>query len=150
QLADLPGRAPRAPRGEPLRNRQLAFGWSQEDLKVILTPLARNAEEAIGSMGNDLALAVLSDQRPLLYSYFKQLFAQVTNPPIDSTRESIVMSVATSVGSEHNLLDETPAHAHQLVIAQPILPNSELDSLCQVDSSFFKVHTIDTPWPASH
>ena len=82
QLSDLPERPPRVPRGEPLRSRQLAFGWSQEDMKVILTPLARNAEEAIGSMGNDLALAVLSDQRPLLYSYFKQLFAQDgTNPP---------------------------------------------------------------------
>ena len=91
---------------------------------MILTPLARNAEEAIGSMGNDLALAVLSDQRPLLYSYFKQLFAQVTNPPIDSTREAVVMSVATSVGSERNLLDESPEHAHQLVIEQPILRNA--------------------------
>jgi glutamate synthase (NADPH/NADH) large chain/glutamate synthase (ferredoxin) len=146
-LDDLPAREPRVPRGEPLRSRQLAFGWTQEDLKVILAPLARNAEEAIGSMGNDLALAVLSDQKPLLYSYFKQLFAQVTNPPIDSTRESIVMSVATSVGSEHNLLDETPEHAHQLVIGQPILRSAELESLRQVDSSIFKAHTIDITWP---
>jgi glutamate synthase (NADPH/NADH) large chain/glutamate synthase (ferredoxin) len=149
RLSDLPQRAPRTPRGDALRNRQLAFGWTQEDLKVILAPLARNAEEAIGSMGNDLALAVLSDQRPLLYSYFKQLFAQVTNPPIDSTRESIVMSVATSVGSEHNLLDETPEHAHQLVIGQPILRSSELESLRQVDSHVFKAHSIDITWPAS-
>ena len=148
-LSDLPERPPRVPRGEPLRSRQLAFGWSQEDMKVILAPLARNAEEAIGSMGNDLALAVLSDHRPLLYGYFKQLFAQVTNPPIDSTRESIVMSVATSVGSEHNLLDETPAHAHQLVIGQPILRNAELESLRQVDSSIFKAHTIDITWPVA-
>ena len=79
-----PSAPPRVPRVEPLRARQLAFGYTQEDLRVILAPLARNAEEPIGSMGNDLALAVLSDQRPLLYSYFKQLFAQVTNPPIDS------------------------------------------------------------------
>ena len=85
-------------------------------------------------MGNDLALAVLSDQRPLLYSYFKQLFAQVTNPPIDSTREAVVMSVATSVGSERNLLGESPEHAHQLVIDQPILRDSELEALRQVDS----------------
>src|SRR5207249_8412407 len=92
---------------------------------------------------------VLSDQRPLLCSYFKQLFAQVTNPPIDSTRESIVMSVATSVGSERNLLDETPEHAHQLVIGQPILRNAELESLRQVDSSIFKAHTIDTTWPVA-
>src|SRR5262249_8273585 len=96
---------------------------------------------------NDLALAVLSDQRPLLYTYFKQLFAQVTNPPIDSTREYVVMSVGTSVGSEHNLLDETPEHAFQLVIDRPILRNSELDSLRQVESARFEAHTIDTTWP---
>jgi glutamate synthase (NADPH/NADH) large chain/glutamate synthase (ferredoxin) len=148
-LDDLPGRPPQVPRGEPLRSRQLAFGWTQEDQKVVLAPLARNAEEAIGSMGNDLALAVLSDQRPLLYGYFKQLFAQVTNPPIDSTREAIVMSVATSVGSEHNLLGESPEHAHQLVIPQPILRNSELEALRQVDSSVFKAHSIDITWPVA-
>ena len=99
--------AARAP-AEPLRRRQLAFGYAQEDMKVILAPLARNAEEAVGSMGNDTPLAVLSDRKPLLYSYFKQLFAQVTNPPIDSIREAVVMSVEASVGSERNLLDETP------------------------------------------
>src|SRR5262249_59503041 len=91
-LSDLPARPPRVPRTEPLRSRQLAFGYTQEDLRVILAPLARNAEEAIGSMGNDLALAVLSDQRPLLYTYFQQIFGEVTNPPIDSTREYVVMS----------------------------------------------------------
>ena len=149
RLDDLPERPPRVPRVEPLRARQLAFGYTQEDLKVILAPLARNAEEAIGSMGNDLALAVLSDQRPLLYSYFKQLFAQVTNPPIDSTREAVVMSVATSVGSERNLLGESPEHARQLLIDQPILRNSELESLRQVDSSVFKAHTIDITWPVA-
>jgi len=148
-LDDLPAREPFVPREEPLRARQLAFGYTQEDQKVILAPLARNGEEALGSMGTDIALAVLSDQRPLLYSYFKQLFAQVTNPPIDSTREAIVMSVATSVGSEHNLLAETPEHAHQLVIGGPILRTSELESLRQVDSSIFKAHTIDTTWPVA-
>jgi len=148
-LRDLPARAPRVPRVEPLRARQLAFGWSQEDMKVILTPLARNAEEPIGSMGNDLALAVLSDQRPLLYTYFKQLFAQVTNPPIDSTREAVVMSVSTSVGSERNLLGESPEHAHQLVISQPILLDKELEALRQVDSDIFSAHTIDITWPVA-
>ena len=137
------------PRVEPLRSRQLAFGYTQEDMRVILAPLARNAEEPIGSMGNDLALAVLSDQRPLLYGYFKQLFAQVTNPPIDSTREYVVMSVGTSVGSEHNLLDETPEHAYQLVIDQPILRNAELESLRQVESDRFKALTLDTTWPVA-
>ena len=113
-LADLPERDPRAPRTEPLRNRQLAFGYSQEDLRVLLAPTAAGAAEPIGSMGNDLALAVLSDRQPPLFSYFKQLFAQVTNPPIDPIRESVVMSVASGVGSEANLFDETPEHAHQL------------------------------------
>ena len=146
---DLPERPPRVPRVEPLRARQLAFGYTQEDMRVILAPLARNAEEPIGSMGNDLALAVLSDQRPLLYAYFKQLFAQVTNPPIDSTREYVVMSVGTSVGSEHNLLDETPEHAYQLVIDQPILRNAELESLRQVDSDRSSRRTRSTrPGPS--
>ena len=85
--------------------RQLAFGYTQEDLRVLHAPMARAGEEPIGSMGNDAALAVLSDQRPPLFSYFKQLFAQVTNPPIDSMRESIVMSLGTGVGAEGNLLD---------------------------------------------
>ena len=148
-LSDLPARPPRVPRVEPLRSRQLAFGYTQEDLKIVLAPLARNAEEPIGSMGNDLALAVLSDQRPLLYTYFKQLFAQVTNPPIDSTREAVVMSVATSVGSERNLLGESPEHAHQLVIEQPILLDEQLEALRQVDSHIFKAHTIDITWPVA-
>jgi len=149
RLSELPERPPRVPRVEPLRTRQLAFGYSQEDMKVILAPLARNAEEPIGSMGNDLALAVLSDQRPLLYTYFKQLFAQVTNPPIDSTREAVVMSVSTSVGSERNLLGESPAHARQLTIEQPILRDRELESLRQVDSDVFSASTIDITWPVS-
>jgi glutamate synthase domain-containing protein 2/glutamate synthase domain-containing protein 1/glutamate synthase domain-containing protein 3 len=146
-LSDLPERPPRVPRVEPLEAKQLAFGYTQEDLRVILAPYALNAEQPIGSMGNDLALAVLSDQGPLLYNYFKQLFAQVTNPPIDSTREYVVMSVGTSVGSEKNLLDESPEHAHQLQIPQPILQNHELEALRQVDSSVFKAHTIDITWP---
>ena len=115
----------------PGHERRLAFGYSQEDLRVLMAPMARSGEEPIGSMGNDGALAVLSDQRPLLYSYFKQLFAQVTNPPIDPIRESIVMSLGTGVGSEGNLLEETPEHAHQLVMDQPILRNLELETLRQ-------------------
>ena len=147
RLADLPRPAPRVA-DEPLRRLQLAFGYTQEDMKVMLAPLAVNAEEAIGSMGNDTPLAALSDRRPLLYSYFKQLFAQVTNPPIDSTREAIVMSVQSLVGSERNLLDETPEHARQLVIDNPILRDDELESLRQVDSDVFMAHTLDTTWPA--
>jgi glutamate synthase domain-containing protein 2/glutamate synthase domain-containing protein 1/glutamate synthase domain-containing protein 3 len=148
RLADLPTRVAAAPPAEPLRRLQLAFGYTQEDMKVMLAPLALNAEEAVGSMGNDTPLAVLSNRRPLLYSYFKQLFAQVTNPPIDSIRESVVMSVQTLVGSERNLLAETPEHARQLVIENPILLDRELESLRQVDSETFKAHTVDFTWPA--
>ena len=149
RLEDLPERSNLACPAQPLRTRQLAFGYTQDDMKVILAPLARNAEEAIGSMGNDLPLAVLSDRRPVLYSYFKQLFAQVTNPPIDSIREAVVMSVEASVGSERNLLDETPEHARQLVIANPILRDEELERLRQIDSDVFRAHTIDTTWPVA-
>src|SRR3954454_13518871 len=147
RLAGLPRAAPPGAR-EPLRSLQLAFGYTQEDMKVMLAPLAVNAEEAIGSMGNDTPLAALSDRRPLLSSYFKQLFAQVTTPPIDSTREAIVMSVQSLVGSERNLLDETPEHARQLVIDNPILRDDELESLRQVHSDVFKARTLDTTWAA--
>ncbi|HEY6055945.1 MAG TPA: glutamate synthase central domain-containing protein, partial [Gaiellaceae bacterium] len=132
RLADLPEREPQEAPCESLRRRQLAFGYTQEDMKVLLAPMAANAEEPIGSMGNDSALAALSNRKPLLYSYFKQLFAQVTNPPIDSIREAVVMSVQASVGSERNLLDETPEHARQLVIENPILLDGELEVLRQV------------------
>jgi glutamate synthase domain-containing protein 2/glutamate synthase domain-containing protein 1/glutamate synthase domain-containing protein 3 len=147
-LADLPPAEPR-PLDQPVRRLQLAFGYTHEDMKVMLSPLAANAEEAIGSMGNDTPLAVLSDRNPLLYSYFKQLFAQVTNPPIDSIREAVVMSVRTLVGSERNLLAETPEHARQLVIDNPILSDEELERLRQVESDVFKAHTLDFTWPVS-
>ncbi|HET7567422.1 MAG TPA: glutamate synthase large subunit [Gaiellaceae bacterium] len=147
RLADLPeAEAPPAPE-TPLRTRQLLFGYAQEDMKVILAPLAANAEEPIGSMGNDTPLAALSVATRLLYSYFKQLFAQVTNPPIDPIREAIVMSVQASVGSERNLLAETPEHARQLLIDNPILRDRELEQLRQVESEVFKSWTIDTTWP---
>ena len=132
---------------EPTRLRQLAFGYTQEDLRVLIAPMAAKGEEPLGSMGNDAALAVLSDRRPPLYSYFKQLFAQVTNPPIDPIRESIVMSLGTGVGSEQNLLSETPEHAHQLVMSQPILRNWELETLRHVSHDVFNAHTIDITWP---
>jgi glutamate synthase domain-containing protein 2/glutamate synthase domain-containing protein 1/glutamate synthase domain-containing protein 3 len=132
---------------QPLHLRQRAFGYSQEDLRVLLTPMARDAQEPVGSMGNDLSLAVFSDQAPALFSYFKQLFAQVTNPPIDPIREEIVMSLATSLGSECNLFDETPAHAHKLVLDQPILLNRELETLRHVSHEVFAARTIDITWP---
>jgi glutamate synthase (NADPH/NADH) large chain/glutamate synthase (ferredoxin) len=132
---------------QPALRLQQAFGWSQEDERVLLAPLAGRGEEPIGSMGNDAALAVLSDQRPPLFSYFKQLFAQVTNPPIDPIREAIVMSLGTGVGAESNLLAETPQHARQLVMDQPILRNHELETLRRVEHPWFSTHTIDITWP---
>jgi glutamate synthase domain-containing protein 2/glutamate synthase domain-containing protein 1/glutamate synthase domain-containing protein 3 len=147
RIEDLPDKSPRVPRVEPLRARQLAFGWSDEDVRVLLAPAAREGVEPTGSMGNDTALAVLSDSRPSLFSYFKQLFAQVTNPAIDPIRESIVMSLQACVGPEINLLGETPDHCHQLVMAQPILRSAELEQLRQVDHDVFEARTIDTTWP---
>ena len=131
---------------QPLRTRQRAFGFSQEDLRVLLTPMARDGAEPVGSMGNDLSLAVLSEQAPPLFSYFKQLFAQVTNPPIDPIREEIVMSLSTSLGSERNLFEESPEHAHKLILEQPILLNRELETLRHVDHDVFAARTINTTW----
>ena len=147
-IEDLPEKSPRVPRVEPLRAKQLAFGWTEEDLRIILAPMARDAAEPTGSMGNDVALASLSDRRPPLFSYFKQLFAQVTNPAIDPIRESVVMSLEACIGPEINLLGETPDHCHQLVMAQPILRNSQLEKLRQVDHNVFEARTIDMTWCA--
>ncbi len=146
-IDDLPERAPQAPRIEPLRSKQLAFGYSQEDLRMVIAPMAADGEESLASMGNDAALAVMSDRQPTLFSYFKQLFAQVTNPPIDSIRESVVMSLQTGVGAERNLLSEVPEQAHQLVMDQPILRNHELEKLRQVSHDVFDAATLDITWP---
>jgi glutamate synthase (NADPH) large chain len=146
RIEDLPEKTPRVPRVEPLRAKQLAFGWTEEDLRVLLLPMARDAAEPNSSMGNDTALATLSDMRPPLFSYFKQLFAQVTNPAVDPIRESVVMSLRATIGPEVNLLDETPDHCHQLVMPQPILWNTELERLRQVDHSVFEARTIDMTW----
>jgi glutamate synthase domain-containing protein 2/glutamate synthase domain-containing protein 1/glutamate synthase domain-containing protein 3 len=149
-IDDLPDREPRAPRIEPLRSKQLAFGYSQEDLRMIIAPMAAKGEEPVASMGNDAALAVLSDRQPPLFSYFKQLFAQVTNPPIDPIRESVVMSLAAGVGAEVNLLSESAEQAHQLVMDQPILRNHELEKLRQVSHDVFDAATLDITWPIEH
>jgi glutamate synthase domain-containing protein 2/glutamate synthase domain-containing protein 1/glutamate synthase domain-containing protein 3 len=128
---------------QPLYRRQRAFGYSQEDLRVLLRPMALDGAEPIGSMGNDISLAVLSDQAPPLFSYFKQLFAQVTNPPIDPIREEVVMSLQTSLGTERNLFEETPQHAHKLVLERPILLNRELETLRHVSHELFAARTIN-------
>src|SRR5664279_5723270 len=114
---------------------------------MIIAPMATKGEEPVASMGNDAALAVLSERQPALFSYFKQLFAQVTNPPIDPIRENVVMSLHTGVGGEVNLLSESPEQAHQLVMDQPILRNHELEKLRQVAHEIFDAATLDITWP---
>ncbi len=146
-ISDLPDREPRTPRIEPLRSKQLAFGYSQEDLRLIIAPMAAKGEEPVASMGNDAALPILSDRQPPLFSYFKQLFAQVTNPPIDPIREQVVMSLQTGVGAEVNLLCEQAEQAHILVMDQPILRNHELEKLRQVSHEVFDAATLDITWP---
>ena len=125
-LSDLP-EAPKVeqPDHETLLQRQIAFGYTFEDERVILMPMAKDGVEAIGSMGNDAALAVLSNKPRLLYDYFKQLFAQVTNPPIDSIREEIVTSAESRLGSEGNLLNPDPAACRRVELKWPVLTNEE-------------------------
>jgi len=124
-----------APDHETVRLRQVAFGYSTEDLQMILAPMARDGTEPVGSMGNDAPLAVLSDRPQLLYSYLKQLFAQVTNPPVDSIREELIMSVETSIGPERNLLQPSPESARQIELPSPILANEELEKLRHLDGT---------------
>ena len=124
--------------------RQQAFGYTTEDLKVLIAPMADDGVEAIGSMGNDAPLAVLSERPQLLYNYFKQLFAQVTNPPVDAIREELIMSVDTTIGPEGNLLEPTPRSARQITLPTPMLRNDELEKLRHLDgvngSHGFKTH----------
>jgi glutamate synthase domain-containing protein 2/glutamate synthase domain-containing protein 1/glutamate synthase domain-containing protein 3 len=120
------------PDHDTLRVRQHAFGYTVEDLKMIVMPMAVTGQEAIGSMGTDTPLACLSDKPQLLYAYFKQLFAQVTNPPLDAIREELVTSLYTYLGREGNLLDETPSAAHLVKLKYPILSNQDLARLREV------------------
>ncbi|MGO9085037.1 MAG: glutamate synthase large subunit [Candidatus Sulfotelmatobacter sp.] len=122
------------PDAETLLRRQRAFGYSDEDLKIILTPMALSGEEPIGSMGTDTPLACLSDKPQSLFNYFKQLFAQVTNPPIDPIREEMVMSLISYIGSERNILDEAPENCHMLKLDHPLLTNRELEKLRRVSN----------------
>ncbi|HLF18947.1 MAG TPA: glutamate synthase large subunit [Candidatus Omnitrophota bacterium] len=112
--------------------RQRAFGYTIEDIKLLLEPMATQGAEATGSMGDDTPLAVLSRKPRLLYDYFKQLFAQVTNPPVDAIREEVIMAENVHLGPEGNLLDETPEHAHRLRIPRPIIANEELEKIAHV------------------
>ena len=121
-----------------LLQQQMAFGYSFEDLRLLLTPMAKDGVEAVGAMGADTPLAVLSDRPKLLYDYFQQLFAQVTNPPIDSIREEIITSAETTIGSERNLLKPEPESCHLIELKTPILSNAELAKLKHINEGGFK------------
>lgn len=123
---------------------QKAFGYSTEDLENIIAPMAIDGKEPVGSMGTDVPLAVLSDQPQHLANYFKQLFAQVTNPPIDPIRERLVMSLTTFVGSAGNLLVEDPLDCHTVALKQPILNNHELEKIRSIDTGVFQAKTLQT------
>src|SRR5215217_279681 len=148
-LTELPDAAPDG-RPEPatLFERQLAFGYTIEDLRILLSPMAREGKEPDGSMGTDTPLAVLSERPQLLFSYFKQHFAQVTNPPIDPLREELVMSLKMSLGPEQNLFDETPEHCRRILIDQPILTAAELEKIRNISSSPSASTTLSTLFPA--
>jgi glutamate synthase (NADPH/NADH) large chain len=126
-----------------------AFGYTREDLQKIIVPMVENAQEPIGSMGNDTPPAVLSEKPQLLFNYFKQLFAQVTNPPIDPYRENLVMSLMSFVGREHNLLSETPEHCRQLKLSHPILTNDDMELLRGSSLKDFHVRTVEILFDAS-
>jgi glutamate synthase (NADPH) large chain len=151
-LEDLPGASEAAPISNlPLLDRQQIFGYTQEDLKILMTPMGSTGEEAVGSMGNDTPISALSSKPKLLFTYFKQNFAQVTNPPIDPIREELVMSLVSIIGPRPNLFDlEGSSKKKRLEVHQPILTNANLEKIRAISSigDHFKSRTIDTTWPA--
>ena len=156
KLEELPEAAdrralPRPNDTETLLPRQNAFGYTQEDIQFFLEPMGKDGDDPVGSMGTDTPLAVLSDKPKLLYNYFKQNFAQVTNPPIDPIREELVMSLVSMIGPRPNLLGHHAGNHYRLEVSQPILTNTDLDKIHDIDSlevGSFKTATIDTTWPA--
>ena len=134
---------------ESLQALQRTFGYTLEDLRIIMAPMAATGYEPVGSMGNDTPLAVLSDRPQLLYNYFKQLFAQVTNPPLDAIREEIITSLITTIGSEGNLLDETPEQCRLLRLERPVITDAQLACIKQLDRPGLKARTLSTLFPRS-
>ncbi len=148
QLPEPPARNVVA-KTEPLLRRQRAFGYSEEDLKILMGPMGATGAEPIGSMGTDVPLACLSDRPQPLFNYFKQLFAQVTNPPIDPIREELVMSLISYIGTERNILDEAPDNCHTLKLPHPSLTNRDLEKLKRVSSGDLLATTIPTLFRAA-
>ncbi len=148
-LDDLPEAPAVAPpdKGE-LTRQQRAFGYTGEELRLLTTPMAASAYEAIGSMGNDTPLAVLSEKNQLLFNYFKQLFAQVTNPPLDAIREELITSLEAFIGCEQNLFAETPRHCHQLKLKSPIITDAELEKIRRVDVGDVRAITLPARFDA--
>jgi glutamate synthase (NADPH/NADH) large chain len=153
KLGSLKSEAPEAPATTSLLDRQQSFGYTQEDLKFVLTPMATAGEEAIGSMGNDSPLAVMSNKNKTLYHYFKQLFAQVTNPPIDPIREAMVMSLVSFIGPKPNLLDTNNINPPmRLEVSQPILDFADIAKLRNIGahtSGKFKSHELNICYPVA-
>ncbi|MGL6195720.1 MAG: glutamate synthase central domain-containing protein, partial [Thermoguttaceae bacterium] len=134
---------------QPMQNiieQQLLFNWSREDVDKIVKTMAQTGQEPVGAMGNDTALAIFSRQTPLLYNYFKQLFAQVTNPPIDPIREELVMSLTTYIGNKGNILTETPEHARLIKLKRPILTDEDVMRLSKVSQTGLDSVTIKLKW----
>ncbi len=129
---------------DTLLKRQQTFGYTLEDLNVIMEPMAETGAEAVGSMGNDAALAVLSDKPQLAFSYFKQLFAQVTNPPLDAIREELVTSTESFIGCEQNLFEETSKHCRQLKLIEPVITNQELEKIRNINVEDMRSITLPT------
>ena len=152
-LDDLPDRERVRSGSQALRTQQQLFGYTEEELRAVLGPMARTGAEPIGSMGDDTPLAVLSDRPQLLYDYFSQLFAQVTNPPLDAIREELVTSLASSTGPEHNLFDPGPASCRQIVLPHPVISDSDLAKIIHInddgDLRGFAVHVVDGRYHAA-
>ena len=147
-LADLPTVEPEpALAGKNLEVEQHRFGYTAEDLKLIIVPMAESAMEPTGSMGDDIPLAILSKRPRLLYDYFRQLFAQVTNPPLDAIREKLVTALSTTIGREHNLFAETPLHCRQLHLPHPILTPADLAAIRASDHDSLKSADLSICWP---
>ena len=153
-LKDLPpGCNPlrRPPDQDVFRRTQISFGYTQEDLRLFLAPMASQGDDPIGSMGTDTPLAVLSARPRLLYDYFKQNFAQVTNPPIDPIRESLVMSLVSMIGPRPNLLGRNAGNHKRLEVSQPILTNEDLEKIRSIHETLdgaFRTRTLDATWPS--
>lgn len=119
----------------PLQTRRTAFGYTQEDINTIIMPMAENGKEPIGSMGSDTPIAVLSERPQLIYNYFKQLFAQVTNPPLDGIREELITDISLTLGSDHNIFDFSELHCRKLKIQNPVISKEDLDKIKNYDAS---------------